>query len=66
MIESIQQDDFSAIGERADRREIRHVARRKQQRALATCEGGELFFQSGVLGAVTGDQMRGTAANACS
>ena len=49
-------------GQRRHHGEVRHVARGEQQRALAPGEGGEFFFQPGVLSPVPGHQMRSTAA----
>ncbi len=63
MIEAIEEYDFAAIRERADDREVRHVSGGEEQRALAPGEGGDFFFERGVLAAVTCDEMRSSAAH---
>src|SRR4029077_5255014 len=62
--EAVEQHALPAARERAQHREVCHVAGGEQQRALATGEGRQLLFQALVLGAVAADQMRGTAPRA--
>src|SRR6185437_14502299 len=57
-------DDFAAIGECRHGSEIRHVARREEQRSLAPCELGELFLEALMLDAVSRDEMGCTRAAA--
>jgi len=50
--EAIEQHALPAARERAQHREVCHVAGGKKQRALAPGEGRQLLFQALVLGAV--------------
>src|SRR5215831_21391392 len=62
--EPIEHHTLAASGERADDGEVRHVAGREEQRALALREGGELLLEARMLYAVAGDEVRGAAAGA--
>src|SRR5215469_3174239 len=62
--EPIEHHALTASGERGDDGEVRHVAGGEEQRTLAVREGGELLLEPCMLGAVAGDEVRGTAAGA--
>src|SRR5581483_2411840 len=64
MVETVQECQLAAIGERGHDAEVCHIACRKQQCALASGEGSKLLLELLMLDAVAGDEMRRSAPRA--
>ena len=64
VIQAIAEHRAALLHERGGEAEIRHVARRKQDGALAAREVREFLLERRVLGLVPGDQVRGAGADA--